>query len=62
MHTPVPLPDSSPDHDLPTGAIEEATAHLRDVLTHVSTHPESPVEELTPRRWKAARAAATPTS
>lgn len=38
MHTPVPLPDSSPDHDLPTGAIEEATAHLRDVLAHAIEH------------------------
>ncbi len=36
--------------------------YLRDVLTRVSTHPESPVEELTPRRWKAARAVATPAS
>lgn len=38
MHTPVPLPDSSPDHDLPTGAIEEATTHLRDVLAHAIEH------------------------
>lgn len=36
----------------------EAFAYLRDVIARVNSHPMSRIEEFTPRRWKAAQAAA----
>ncbi|WP_288380491.1 hypothetical protein [uncultured Massilia sp.] len=38
MHTPVSTPDLPPAGDLPDHAIDEATAHLRDVLAHAIEH------------------------
>lgn len=35
--------------------------YLRDVLSRVSTHPHSRIDELTPAGWKAAREAAKAT-
>jgi transposase len=40
----------------------DPVVYLTDVLERLTTHPGSAVEELTPRRWLAARQAAARTS